>query len=197
MRTLRRNRPAGVDSMPMRAGKAASTYGMIAEFDTPEALLAATEKTYEAGYRRMDAYTPFPVHGLAEAMGRRGIRLPLLVLAGGLFGAVFGFVLQAYSNTLDYTMNIGGRPLFSWPSYIPITFELMILAAAFAAVFGMLGLNGLPQPYHPVFNAPNFELASRTHFFLCIEAADPKYDSAGTRRFLEGLGPHSVSEIDK
>jgi hypothetical protein len=183
--------------MPMRMGKSPRAYGMIAEFDGPDALVEATRRTYQAGYRRMDAYTPFPVHGLAEAMGRRGIRLPLVVLAGGLIGAIGGFLLQAYSNVFDYPMNIGGRPLFSWPAYIPITFELMVLAAVFAAVFGMLALNGLPQPHHPVFNAPNFELASRTHFFLCVEAADPKYDSAGTRRFLEGLGPTSVAEIEK
>jgi hypothetical protein len=197
MRTLRRTRPDGADDMPMRMGKSPRAYGMIAEFDGPDALVEATQRTYQAGYRRMDAYTPFPVHGLAEAMGRRGIRLPLLVLAGGILGAVGAFLLQTYANVFDYPMNIGGRPLFSWPAYIPIIFELMVLAAVFAAVFGMLALNGLPQPHHPVFNAPHFELASRTHFFLCVEAADPKYDSAGTRRFLEGLGPTSVAEIEK
>ncbi|MDQ2998734.1 MAG: DUF3341 domain-containing protein [Chloroflexota bacterium] len=168
---------------------------MIAEFTGPDPLVEATTRAFAAGYRRLDAYTPFPVHGLAEAMGRRGIRIPLIVLAGGIIGGLSGFLLQTYGAVYDYPINVGGRPLYSWPSFIPITFELMILGAVIAAVFGMLALNGLPQPHHPIFNAPNFELATRSHFFLCIEAADPRYDNAGTRKFLESLAPKSVSEV--
>jgi hypothetical protein len=192
MRTLRTNQQIRDMPRPRRIG---GEYGLIAEFAGPEPLFEATRRTYEAGYRRMDAYSPFPVHGLAEAMGRRGIRIPLIVLAGGIVGGVGGFLLQTYGAVFDYPLNIGGRPTFSWPSFIPITFELTVLGAVFAAVFGLLALNGLPQPHHPVFNAPNFELASRSHFFLCIEAADPKYDTVETRRFLESLEPQSVAEV--
>jgi len=193
MRTLRRTSLTA--DQPARGVRRKGEYGLIAEFTGPEPLVEATKRAYEAGYRRMDAYTPFPVHGLAEAMGRRGIRIPLIVLAGGIAGGLGGFLLQTYGAVFDYPNNIGGRPLFSWPAFIPITFELTILGAVFAAVFGLLALNGLPQPHHPVFNAPNFEMASRSHFFLCIEAADPRYDNTGTRKFLEGLGPMSVSEV--
>lgn len=169
-------------------------YGLIAEFDEPEKVLAATRAAYEAGYREMDAYSPFPVEGLDEALGPRpGWRLPLIVLGGGVTGAVVGYGMQVIATVIDYPINAGGRPLNSWPLYIPITFELTILFAAFAAVLGMFALNGLPQPYHPVFNAPNFELASRSHFFLAIEAKDPLFDLQQTRRFLESLGPTSVN----
>lgn len=171
-------------------------YGLMAEFDDPEELVAAAERARDEGYRRMDAYTPFPVHGLSEALGVRRTRLPLLVLIGGIVGGISGFALQYYISVIDYPLNIGGRPYFSWPAFIPVTFEMTILLAAFAAVFGMLGVNGLPQPYHPVFNAPRFELASRTHFFLCIEATDPKFDLVGTRRFLESLNPSDVVEVE-
>ncbi|HJZ46388.1 MAG TPA: DUF3341 domain-containing protein [Roseiflexaceae bacterium] len=193
MRTLRKTTVTA--DQPARAARRKGEYGLIAEFTGPEPLVEATKRAYEVGYRRLDAYTPFPVHGLAEAMGRRGIRIPLIVLAGGIAGGLGGFLLQTYGAVFDYPNNIGGRPLFSWPAFIPITFELTILGAVFAAVFGLLALNGLPQPHHPVFNAPNFEMASRSHFFLCIEAADPRYDNTGTRKFLEGLGPMSVSEV--
>jgi len=193
MRTLRTTTQTA--NQPARGARHHGEYGMIAEFTGPEPLVEATTRAFAAGYRRLDAYTPFPVHGLAEAMGRRGIRIPLIVLAGGILGGLGGFLLQAYAAAYDYPLNIGGRPFFSWPSFIPITFELTILGAVFAAVFGMLALNGLPQPHHPIFNAPNFELATRSHFFLCIEAADPGYDNAGTRKFLESLGPKSVSEV--
>jgi hypothetical protein len=193
MRTLRTTTQTA--NQPSRGARHHGEYGMIAEFTGPEPLVEATKSAFSAGYRRLDAYTPFPVHGLAEAMGRRGIRIPLIVLAGGIIGGAGGFLLQTYGAAYDYPLNIGGRPYFSWPSFIPITFELMILGAVFAAVFGMLALNGLPQPHHPIFNAPNFELATRSHFFLCIEAADPRYDNAGTRKFLESLEPKSVSEV--
>jgi Alternative complex III, ActD subunit len=170
-------------------------HGVIAEFDGPEELVAAAERAYAEGYRQMDAYTPFPVHGLADAIGHRGKHLPLIVLAGGLVGGLGGFLMQAYATVINYPINVGGRPFFSWPAYVPITFELTVLGAVIAAVFGMLILNGLPQPYHPVFNVPNFELASRSHFFLCIESRDPQFDRAGTARFLESLAPQSVAEV--
>jgi hypothetical protein len=197
MRTLRRGVPDGAIKPRPRGAVSKTTYGMIAEFDDPERLVDAAKKAYEAGYRKMDAFTPFPVHGLDEAIGFEGTRLPLLVFAGGLVGAVGGFALQSYGMGIDYPLNVGGRPLFSWPLWIPITFELTILSAVIAAVFGMLALNGLPQPYHPVFGAENFEMASRSHFFLCIEAADANYDSAETRRFLESMEPRSISEVEK
>jgi hypothetical protein len=171
-------------------------YGLMAEFDDPEELLAATRRAYAEGYRKMDAYTPFPVHGLAEALGHRGVRLPRIALAGGILGALAGYGLQYFASVISYPLNIGGRPLNSWPAFIPVTFEMTILIAALITVLGMLGLNGLPEPYHPVFNVPNFELASRSHFFLCIEATDPKFDREATRRFLESLGPHSVAEVE-
>jgi hypothetical protein len=170
-------------------------HGVIAEFEGPEQLVEAAQRAYAEGYRLMDAYTPFPVHGLADAIGHKGVRLPRYVLLGGIAGGLGGFLMQAYANVYDYPMNIGGRPYFSWPAYIPITFETTILGAVVTAVFGMLLLNGLPQPYHPVFNVPNFEMASRSHFFLCIESRDPKFDVAQVTRFLEGLRPRAVSEV--
>ena len=171
-------------------------YGLMAEFDNAEALLKAAERAYVEGYRRMDAYTPFPVHGLSEALGMHHTRLPLLVLLGGIAGGVGGYGLQYWASVINYPYNIGGRPLHSWPAFIPITFETTVLVAAFAAVFGMLALNGLPQPYHPVFNVPRFELATRTHFFLCIEATDPQFDLDRTRTFLESLNPQEVAEVE-
>ena len=174
----------------------ASVYGLLAEFDSPEDLVAAGERAYADGYRRMDAYTPFPVHGLADAIGFRTNRLPLLVLIGGIVGAGVGFFSQYYAAVIDYPLNVGGRPLNSWPAFIPITFEVTILVAATTAVLGMLALNGLPQPYHPVFNAPRFALATRDRFFLCIEATDPRFDFEATRRFLESLGAKEVTDVD-
>jgi ActD protein len=171
-------------------------YGVIAEFEGPDQLVEAAQRAYAEGYRQLDAYTPFPVHGLADAIGHKGRRLPLYVLLGGLLGGFGAFFMQAYANVIDYPFNIGGRPFFSWPAYIPITFEATILGAVLTAVFGMLALNGLPQPYHPVFNVPNFELASRSHFFLCIEAIDPKFDAEATAKFLSSLNPQSVAEVE-
>ncbi len=167
-------------------------YGLLAEFSQPEHLLAAAEAAHDAGFRRMDAYTPFPVHGLSEAIGLRKTRLPLIVLAGGILGACVGFGMQYWYEVIHYPMNVGGRPHNSWPSFIVITFETTILFAALSCVLGMLALNGLPQPYHPLFNVPSFELASRSHFFLCLEARDPKFDMEGTRVFLEGLRPMAL-----
>jgi hypothetical protein len=171
-------------------------YGLMAEFDSPADLLEAAGRAYEEGYRRMDAYTPFPVHGLAEALGFRRTWLPLLVFFGGIAGCVGGYGLQYWISAIDYPLNIGGRPLNSWPAFIPVTFELTILVAALATVLGMLALNGLPMPYHPVFNVPEFELASRNRFFLCIESTDPKFDRGETKHFLESLKPHAVFEVE-
>ena len=176
-------------------GAMSSIYGLMAEFDTPEDVLAAAKRAQAQGYRRMDAYTPFPVEGLSEAIGFHHTWLPLLVLIAGIIGAIVGFASQYYATVIDYPINVGGRPLNSWPSYIPITFEVTILFAALMAVVGMIALNGLPMPYHPVFNVPQFALASRDRFFLCIEATDPLFDREATRRFLEELKPREVSEV--
>ena len=170
-------------------------YGLLAEFDDPEDLLAASRRAHAEGYRRMDAYTPFPVHGLADAVGLARTKLPIIVLIGGVTGAVCGFAMQYIANVWHYPINIGGRPLNSWPAFIIPTFECTILFSAFSAVLGMLALNGLPMPYHPLFNVPAFELASRSHFFLCIEATDPKFDAEGTRRFMETAAPRSISVV--
>jgi len=171
-------------------------YGLIAEFDSPSDLVAAAHAAREAGYRKMDAYSPFPIEELAEALGFHYNRLPLLVLIGGIVGGVSGFALQYWTSVVAYPINVGGRPLLSWPSFIPATFETTILGAALTAVLGMLALNGLPEPHHPIFNAPRFALASRDSFFLCIEAADPRFDAEQTRRLLERLSPRQVSEVE-
>lgn len=170
-------------------------YGLLAEFTTPEALVAASKRAYEEGYRRLDAYSPFPVEDLAESIGFTHNRMPAIVLIGGLTGAATAIGMMYFSAVINYPLNIGGRPLFSWPSFVPITFELTILFAAFAAVLGMLGLNGLPMPYHPIFNVPGFALASRNRFFLCIQADDPRFDRQGTKLFLEALGPKTIAEV--
>jgi hypothetical protein len=164
-------------------------FGLMAMYADPEDLIHAAEQTRHAGYRHIDAYTPFPVHGLADAVGLRKTRLPAIVFCGGLTGAIVGFGMQYISNVWHYPINIGGRPMNSWPAFIIPTFECTILFSAFSAVFGMLALNGLPQPYHPLFNVPAFELASRSHFFLTIETTDPKFNVDETRRFLEQLTP--------
>src|SRR5713101_1161509 len=180
--------------MPVTA-KSPSPWGLIAEFESPSALVVATRRAHEAGYRRMDAYSPFPIEELHEALGAHHTRLPLIVLVGGLCGGLGGYALQYWVSTVAYPLNIGGKPLHSWPAFIPVTFECTILVAALSAVLGMLALNGLPQPYHPVFNVPRFALASRNRFFLCIEARDPKFDLEGTRAFLETLGPREVATV--
>jgi hypothetical protein len=170
-------------------------YGFMAEFEQPEELLNAARAAFEAGYRKMDAYSPFPVEGVAEALGFEHTRVPLVVLIGGITGAAVAYGMQYYSAVWDYPLNIGGRPLHSWPSFIPITFELTVLFAAFAAVFGMLLMNGLPKPYHPVFNAPGFKLASQTRFFLCLQATDAQFGEKA-KRFLESLKPIAVHEVE-
>jgi Protein of unknown function (DUF3341) len=172
-------------------------HGLMAEFDTPEDLLAAARRAYAEGYRRMDAYSPFPVEGLAQAIGFRRTRLPLLVLIGGMIGAVGGFMLQYYAAVVSYPLNIGGRPLNSWPAFIPVTFEMTILIAALFAVLGMLALNGLPRPHHPVFNVSRFERVTSDKFFLCIEASDAYYEHERTRQFLLSTAPREVMDVER
>jgi hypothetical protein len=167
----------------------------MAEFDDANALVAATRRAHHEGYRQMDAYSPFPIEELHEALGSHHSRLPLIVLIGGLCGCVGGFALQYWAAAIAYPLNVGGRPFNSWPSFIPVTFECTILVAALSAVLGMLALNGLPMPHHPVFNVPRFALASRNRFFLCIEVKDRKFDLESTRRFLETLEPREVSTV--
>jgi hypothetical protein len=171
-------------------------YGLMAEFVEPNALVNAAHTSYEQGYRQMDAYSPFPIEELSEAIGFHGTRLPLIVFLGGLTGCIAGYALQYWCSAISYPINVGGRPLNSWPAFIPITFEMTVLFAALSAVFGMLALNGLPQPYHAVFNVPRFIFATRDRFFLCIEARDPKFDAVKTREFLETLGPRNISVVE-
>ena len=175
--------------------KTSVIHGLMAEFEDPTSLVTATERAHKEGYRCMDAYSPFPIEELHHALGARHTRLPLIVLIGGLAGCIGGYALEYWSSVIAYPLNIGGKPLHSWPAFIPVTFECTILAAALSCVLGMLALNGLPMPYHPVFNVPRFALASRNRFFLCIEAADPKFDLEGTRDFLTTLGPREVSTV--
>jgi hypothetical protein len=175
--------------------KSTTVYGLMAEFDDPNTLVAATHRAHHEGYRRMDAYSPFPIEELPEALGFHDTRLPLIVLVGGLVGCLGGYYLQYWVSAVAYPVNVGGKPFHSWPAFIPVTFECTILAAALAAVLGMLALNGLPTPYHPVFNVPRFALASRNRFFLVIEAADEKFDLEATRRFLETLSPREVTTV--
>lgn len=170
-------------------------HGLIAEFDEAEDLLEAAKKAYAAGYRELDAYSPFPIHGLSEAIGFKKTYVSLITLLGGLTGACTGFGMQYIAMVLHYPYIASGKPLNSWPSFMPITFELTILFGAFAALGSMLLLNGLPQPHHPIFNAKRFERASNDGFFLCVECKDAQYDLAGTKSFLESLGPVEVSEV--
>jgi len=172
-----------------------STVGLMAEFVGHEELLSAARTAHSAGYRHMDAYSPFPVEGLAEAIGHKRSALPLVVLLGGITGGLGGYFMEWYAMAVDYPIEIGGRPLHSWPAFIPITFELTILCAALSAIVAMLAFNRLPRPYHPVFNVAEFARASTDRFFLCIESTDPMFDNAGTRNFLRTLHPSMIAEV--
>ena len=172
-------------------------FGVAASFDNPEDLLVAAHRAREAGYTKMDAYTPFPVHGLPDAIGFHDNRVPWIIFFCGLAGALGGYALQYYVSVIDYPLNVGGRPLHSWPTFIPVTFECTILLAALGAVFGMLGLNGFPKPYDPMFNAPGFERVSQDRFFLCIEADDPKFDVQEITRLMQSLNAEAVSEVPR
>ncbi len=170
-------------------------YGVVAEFNDPQTLLDAAHSVRDAGYTSTDAFSPFPIHGLAEAVGLHKSKLSTIVLTMGVLGGLGGFFMQWYANVVAYPLNIGGKPLNSWPAWIPITFECAILLAALGAVFGMLALNGLPMPYHPIFNLRRFDSASRDKFFLVIQARDPKFRLEETRRLLESLGPREVTDV--
>jgi Alternative complex III, ActD subunit len=171
-------------------------YGLMAEFDNPSDLVAAARRTYEEGYRKINGYSPFPIEELSEAIGFTRTSLPLIVLIGGIIGGLGGYLMQYYLEAIEYPINVGGRPFHSWPSFIPITFETTVLCASLAAVFGMLALNKLPQPYHPVFNVPSFALATNDKFFLAIEAKDPKFSYEETKRFLQTLEPREVCDVE-
>ncbi len=177
------------------AETSASLYGLMAEFDTATALVRATERARLSGYTKMDAYSPIPIEELSEALDLPRTRLPKLVFLGGLIGGLAGFSLEVWASTIAYPMNIGGRPDLSWPQFIPVTFETTVLGAALTCFVGMWGLNKLPQPYHPVFNVPEFARASTDRFFLCIEATDPLFDHETTGRFLKSLHPLGVSDV--
>jgi hypothetical protein len=171
-------------------------YGLLAEFHTPAEVVKAARGVREAGYRRVDGYSPFPIEELSEALHFHKSHLPKIVLGGGILGAFAGWALEYWSSVIAYPLNIGGRPFNAWPAFIVPAFETTILFAAGSAVLGMLALNGLPQPYHPVFNAPSFALATRDRFFICVEATDPRFDRRETRTFLESLGASEVSEVE-
>ncbi len=170
-------------------------YGLMAEFDSAQSLVDAAHHTHAAGYQKIDAYSPFPIEGLAEAIGFTKNRVPLVVLIGGLIGGLSGYLMQYWISAVSYPINVGGKPYHSWPAFIIVTFEMTILFAGLSAVFGMLALNGLPMPYHPVFNVPRFALATKDRFFLIVFSSDPKYDAAETSRFLESLGGRFISEV--
>ena len=187
-----------VNDTKAHAQQEQALHGLTGAFRTGELLVEATRKAYEAGFRQMDAYSPIPVDGLAEAMGRRGTAMPLIVLGGGIIGALTGWFMQWFSAVYDYPFNIGGRPFNSWPMFIPIIFELTVLFAAVSGVLGMLFLNGLPRLHHPIFAASGIERATVDRFFLCLEAADPRWDRTATRRFLEDeLHAENVVEVPR
>jgi hypothetical protein len=172
-------------------------YGLLAEFDTADDLLEAATKVGAAGYTKTDAFSPFPIHGLAEAIGFSEHKIPIIILIGALIGLAAGAGLEYWTQVIAYPMNIAGRPYWAWVAYVPPAFETTILFGSFAAAGGMLALNGLPQPYHPVFNAPRFQFASQDKFFLVIEAKDPKFNVDQTRAFLTSLHPREVVAVEE
>jgi hypothetical protein len=174
---------------------APTLYGLMAEFETPTELVHAAKAAYAEGYREMDAYSPFPIEEASDAIGFHKSAVPLVVLTGGILGGLSGFGLQYWINVIAYPLNIGGKPYDSWPAFIVPTFEMTILFAGLVGVFGMFALNGLPQPYHPLFNVDRFSAVTRDKFFLCVEATDPKFDLVGTQQFMERLKPLSISEV--
>jgi hypothetical protein len=174
----------------------APLFGVMAEFSDPGKLIEAADRTRQAGYKVMDAYSPFPIEGLYEAMGKKHTILPMLVLLGGLAGLCAGYGLEFWVNVIEYPLNIGGRPLNSIPSFIPIGYECTILFASLTAALGMLALNGFPQPYHPVFNVPEFVKCSNNGFFLCVESTDPQFDKSKVKAFLQSLGAQGVYEVE-
>jgi len=174
---------------------ASTVYGLMAEFDSAQAVVDATRRVVADGYTKLEAYTPVPVEELNDLIHKKRTKLSALVLAGGLSGMATGFLLQYWSSVIEYPMNVGGRPFASWPAWVIPSYELTILFASLTAAGGMIALNGLPQPYHPVFNAPRFSLATSDKFFVVIEAEDPKYDAAKTKQFLEGLGAKGVYDV--
>lgn len=172
-------------------------YGLMAEFDNPNALVAASAKAHHEGYRKMDAYSPYPIEELHHALGAPPSKLPMIVFVCGLLGTISGFSLESWANAVAYPINVAGKPYIAWPMFIPVTFETTVLFAAFSAVIGMLALNGLPQPYHPVFNNPRFSAVTTDRFFLCIEAKDPKFNPERTRAFLGTLGAREVASVEE
>jgi Protein of unknown function (DUF3341) len=174
----------------------APIYGLLAEFDDPASLVRAARRAYESGYRRLDTFSPYPIEEAWEAIGHHDRRLSFIVLCGGVLGMMSGYGLEYWVHAITYPTNIAGKPLNSWPQFIPVTFELTILFAAISAVLGMIVLNGLPMPYHPVFNVPRFEHASRDKFFLLVESTDPKFDRDKTLEFLRGLDASEINEVE-
>ena len=170
-------------------------YGMLAEFDHPDDCIAAIKKTRAAGYKDIDAYSPYAVGGIIDALGFKKSEIGPIMFIGGMVGAISGFCMQVWTQAIDYPLNIGGKPLISWPMFIPVTFEMMILTASLSGVFGLIALCGLPMFNHPLFNSERFGRASRDRFFLCIEASDAKYDTQATQAFLATLAPLSVEEV--
>ena len=179
---------AAVDEAPV-------LYGVMAEFDTADKMVDAARKAHDAGYTRMDCYSPYPVGDAADAMGYKKSEMGPVMFIGGLLGATGGFLMQYWTGGVNYPINVGGKPFFSWPSFVPITFELMVLTAALSGLFGLLASCGLPQPYHPLFNVPNFDRASCDRFFVCIESVDPKFEANAVRELLSGCQPLAVLEV--
>jgi hypothetical protein len=173
----------------------ARVYGLLAEFDSPSEILTAARRAYAEGYRKMDAYTPFPVHDLADAVGMKRNAVPLVTLLGGILGGGTAYLLQWWINTIAYPINVAGRPLHSWPAFIVVTFEMTVLFAGLAAFIGSLALNGLPMPHHPIFNSEEFAASTRDKFFLCIEATDPRFDLVDTEQFLHTLNARAITEV--